>query len=564
MPARAGLARLRPHWPLLLLLTITLLAYAPLWDVAFSWDDEALIADNQMTGDLGNWKAFFLQDLWSTTRLSTLKSGYYRPLMLLSLAVDRALFGLHSGEAHLHSLIWHLLAVGTLYGLVNRLLGRNPAVLAATVFALHPVQSEVMALVAARNDSMAATFVLGALWLLVDRDGRWPRLLGAGLLALLALLSKESAVLAPLMLLALDLARFRRPGGWQRYGALIAALLVYLPLRRLADLDAAIAPTAESLRLVTEHTGQILGTYAGLLVWPWPLTPARHVHYLAPFADTLPGLVAALSLFTLAVAKGKDRGLVIAGGAWALLTFVPSLAATFDKGLLGERYLYLPVAGLSLSLVAALPRIPLASPLILALPAFLALQVRLPAWKNSQTVWSDAHAVAPTAFTAGGLAWYHHRDGDYTQANTLFIMALEGEPPYRDVCEMIVMSLLEARQAQEAVRVGRWALTERGCPADGMLLNHYAVALAGVGSFEEAARVATQHPRGLNGPGVAVVGAWQAVQGNLDGLAQAAARMPDDPSFLTRVAKLLALGGRADLAAQVRALPSPAGGGAPR
>ena len=568
-PRPTLLQRLATHWPLLVLLAVTGAAYVPLLSVTFSWDDEALIVDNQVTHDLGNWKEFFTRDLWSTTKLSTLKSGYYRPLMLLSMALDRAVspWGLGerdpaallaaSGVAHLHSLLWHLLAVGMLYGLANRLLGRWPAVTAATVFALHPLQSEVLALVAARNDSMATALVLAAVWLLVEAQPRWPRLLAAGLLAWLALLSKESAVLAVLMLLPLDLARHGRPIGWRRYVALGAALVAYVPLRRLADLDAAIAPSASSLRLVGEHAAHIVAAYASMLVWPWPLTPARHMLYLPELGALLQGLVVLAGLLAMALWKGDNRKLVLVGLAWAVLTFAPSLAATVDKGLLGERYLSFPLAGLGLAVAAAVPRLPRWAPLVFAVPAIAALQVRLPHWKDSRTVWEHAHTVAPTAFTAGGLAWYYHRDRDFDRANELFVQALEGDPPYRDVCEMIVMSHLEAKDPKAAVEVARWAMTERGCPAEGLLYTHFAVALAGTGQFEAAAKVAANHPRGLHGPGLVVMGAYRTLTGDLSTVYQAAVRMTaEDPAYLDRVAKMLRLGGQPAASEAVLAMKS--------
>ena len=142
---------LRRNGPLLILLLVTTLAYARLWGVGWSWDDEALILDNQVTDSLANIGEFFTRDLWGTTRLEALKSGYYRPLFLLSLAVDRALFGLSATAAHVHSLLWHLLVVVALHGLIRKLVTPAAAITAATLFALHPINAEVLALVAARN-----------------------------------------------------------------------------------------------------------------------------------------------------------------------------------------------------------------------------------------------------------------------------------------------------------------------------------------------------------------------------------------------------------------------------
>ena len=329
------------------LLLVTTLTFARLWFVELSWDDEALVKDNQVTESLANIPEFFTRDLWSTTRLSWLKSGYYRPFMLVTLAVDRALYGLSSTGAHIHSLLWHLGAVAAIFALLVRLTRPWAALAGATLFAIHPVQVEVMALVAARNDAMAAVFVLSALLLVLQPSERSPwKLGGAMLLGLAGLLSKESAVLAPFMLLALDLARPQvggraavQPGGsirtgWPRYLALLASVVAYIPLRRLAEADAAIAPSSASFTMLMEHVGSLLGVYGGLLVWPWPLTPARHIHYLPPAGEVLFGAVVAGGLLALAIARGRRRALVIAGIAWALVTWLPSLAATLDKGLM--------------------------------------------------------------------------------------------------------------------------------------------------------------------------------------------------------------------------------------
>jgi len=556
---------------LLGLLALTVLTFARLWWVELSWDDEALVKDNQVTASLANIPDFFTRDLWSTTRLSWLKSGYYRPLMLVSLAIDRALYGLSSTGAHIHSLLWHLGAVSALFVLLRRLTGPWAALAGAALFAVHPVQVEVLALVAARNDSMAAVFVLSALWLLLDPRTRSPaRLGGAAFLSLCGLLSKESAILATVMLLALDLARpeggrkaLADGGslrtGWARYLALLSGLVVYLPLRRLAGSDSAIAPDASSFSVLFEHLGSLVGVYGGLLVWPWPLTPARHIHYLPPAGEVLFGAVVAAALLVLAVVKGRHRALVLVGLAWAVAAFTPSLAATLDKGLMGERYLYFPMAGMALCLAAALPAVwPRWVLPALVVPAVLVVQARLPHWQDSRTVWQHAHDVAPTAFTAGGLAWYVHRDQNYDDALPLFEMALAGDPPYRDVCDMIVMAHLQAKQPKRAVEVGLWALQERGCDPRGLITHHYAVALAGIGEWEAAAKVALQRPRPIDGPALTVVLADRARLGDLQTVARVAGEHSKDPDLLRKVAKLLRLGGEPEAAQKVLSLkPTP-------
>jgi len=550
------------HWlddrrGLVLLLVVTTIAFARLWGVEFSWDDEALVVDNRVTGSLANFGEFFTRDLWGTTQLEWLKSGYYRPLMLLSLAVDRAIFGLDSTTAHVHSLLWHLGAVAALWAVLRKLASPRGALLGAAFFAVHPLQAEVLALVAARNDSMAAALSLLALWLLLDERVGAARLVGAGLALFAGLLSKESAVLAPIMLLVLDLARWKRPGALSRYVPLALALCAYVVLRINAGVDEGLQATASSLALVGGAALEIAAVYGELIVWPWPLTPARHVNYLAPIWETLMGLAIFMGLVVWGLREAKPRPLAIAGLLWAILAFLPTLAATLDKGLLGERYLYLPLAGLALFGAIAIPRPPKWALPALLIPCVALLQLRLPQWQDSRTVWEHAHEVDPTPFTAAGLAWYYHRDRDLEPAIELLEMAVKGEPPYRDACDLVLMACLEAREVAQATAIGDWERAQRQagkpvCRADSLFFHHYAVALAGSGRWEEASELALNLPRGPSGPSLVVVGAAYARKGDYQTLGRIAAQDKGEPPFLKRVIKLLELSGDTAAAEQLK------------
>src|SRR6185503_20425583 len=83
------------------------------------------------------------------------------------------------------------------------------ALLGGLVFAVHPIHVEAVANVAGRAELLAAGFALGA-WLAHRRGQR----VLAPLLYLLAVLSKEGAVLAPALFLLDDL--HRRPSDDER------------------------------------------------------------------------------------------------------------------------------------------------------------------------------------------------------------------------------------------------------------------------------------------------------------------------------------------------------------
>ena len=501
------------HWTLLL---VTALVFLPALAGDFCWDDRALILGNAVTDDLwGNLGTFFKADLWQTLELAGTDSGYYRPLMLVSLAVDRSIAGLSPVWAHAHSLAWHVGAVAALWWVMRKLCPPLPALLGALIFALHPLQIETVALIAARNDAMAAAMGLTALGLVLDKNTKAPALLVAALLTWAAMLSKESAVLLPLLLGALDWARAGKPQGWARYSALSAGVALYLLMRTMAGISGG-APEPSVWPRLAESLPDLSAIYISLLALPWPLTPARHILYLPESMGRYYGVaVLVLGGIGLAIWKAKDRRLVLAGLAWALLAWLPTLVATADKGLMGERYLYLPLAGLGMALAAALPEKPklLAGiGAVFALASTVVIELRLPDWKNSRTLWEAAHQVEPSPFTHGGLAWYVYQDRDWGQARMHFISAVQGTPSYRDACTHLVMVNLQMKDPARAVEEGAWGLRDRSCPRIPETMGYWAVALASVGRWDDAIDVVSGMKGDPFGHRIIVASAYAALQ----------------------------------------------------
>jgi len=524
-------------------LLLTVLAYLPLAGADFAWDDVALVADNKYTSSFEHWRELITADLWLTTRLPAPASGYYRPLLLLDLTLDQTLFGLDPAAHHVHSVLWHLFAVGGLWTLLRRLLpGATVAVALGTViFALHPLQIEAVALIAARNDSMAAALGLFALVMLERRAPSPPRLAAGAVLAWLALLSKESAVLLPFFLLSLDLARHRRPLGWARYAALVTSLVAYLGCRVAAGVGRAAVPSMSSIEAVADKVLHIASVYAGLVVWPWPLTPARHISYLPPLGASLFGLVVLLGIVTWLVRQERARGLVLAGLAWAALSFAPTLLATLDKGLMGERYLYLPLAGLAVAVAAAVPAtLRLQHVALLALVGSIGVRERVGDWASSLTLWEAAHADAPSAFTHAGLAHYLRVQAkDPERARAHYIGALEGDPPYTDACSSLILVHLQLGQPERALHYGLWALEERGCQPTADVLEHLALAYAQLGRWDEAEAAALKTGRGAFAHEMVVLGACASRRADWEAVSRLQAAYPGE-QYIERVIALLA------------------------
>ena len=97
-----------------MLVIAMLVVFLPLLSGEFVWDDHLLVVENSLTDSLLNAGAMFRSDLWAGTPVPEADPGYYRPLVVLDLAVTRAIAGLSPFAHRLHNLLWHGLAVALL------------------------------------------------------------------------------------------------------------------------------------------------------------------------------------------------------------------------------------------------------------------------------------------------------------------------------------------------------------------------------------------------------------------------------------------------------------------
>jgi len=472
-----------------LLAAVVAAAYGALALAGFVWDDQALVVGNRMTGDLANIPRFFAMDLWETSDVAS-RSGYYRPLMLVSLAADRALWGLSPAGAHLHSLAWHLLGALLFWRLLRALTPPPQALLGAMIFALHPLQSEAVAWVVSRNDLMAAALSFGAALALLDERPSRGRLLGGGALALAALLSKESALLALGLIPLLDLARWSRPRGWRRYAALAVAAAAWAALRASAGITGAPEVPDIGRALLLGRFPEVLALYGRKLFVPWPLTVGDTLEYLSLSWPAVVGGLAAPALLAARTLRRAPR-LAAAGWIFAAVTFAPTLLAIAIRGQLGERYLYLPMGGLAVAVAAAAPATRAAAAIGVGLGAawLAALSARVPEWRDGVSLFAAAAEDSPNGFSFANLAHEYNRAERPDLASRWFAEALRVDPPYQDICPHAIRTPLRRGWRDVAWANARLA-RERGCATTAEFLGLYAAAAAQSGAWE-AAREAT-------------------------------------------------------------------------
>ena len=300
---------------------------------------------------------------------------FFRPLTSISLYLDATLWGLEAGWYHATSVLLHVINSLLLVRLVSsvwRATGHPgegagwPALLAGGLYLLHPSHTEPVSWIACRGDLLAAMFCLAALLAYAEhRKGPSPRRLplrAPGPLTLvavvLALLSKESALFLPALLLFLELSPWTRARAAGRSASPLLAVALfccypaYLLIRR-AVLGQWLGGYGEQMHLELDlwRTGGSLVTYlVRSFLPPLEASPGTLLFFVACLAG------AAACLRGRPGGSGPGRALLLLGAVAQLASLLPAVnMGTSLFGPQGERFIYIPTI-FSAAMIAALLR----------------------------------------------------------------------------------------------------------------------------------------------------------------------------------------------------------------
>lgn len=417
-------------WAPILVLILAAAVYVDGLSYQFVWDDGPMVVQNPELRDLRNLPRFLRAD-YTTLTSGAIDGHYYRPILALSLALDGTLWGLNPAAFHLTNILLHLV-VTLLLGRFLLALGaaREIAVLAALIFAIHPAHVEVVAFVAARVDLLLTLCILGCA-LSYSRSktpgrGRTAWTLAALALQVLALLSKETAVTLPALLVLSDrLGSFTRTGQTSR-GGWSGALIRSLPFWAVTAVFVALRfNTVLYIGGDRLHAGtlwhrlpgslEILARYVGLSLLPARMQPfydlPRPASFLAPWP--ILGILAGIGLLILLLWCWRRVPLAAFGVGWFTITVIPVtdlVPVSFREMGLADRYLYLPSVGVSILLALALTRLmgraAEGASLVRRTVGWLALILLLisypyhllryaPVWRDNLSLYGRMEEVAP-------------------------------------------------------------------------------------------------------------------------------------------------------------------------
>ncbi len=417
--------------PILLLVLVTLIAYFNAWPDNLTLDDKVFAASERYSSlSLSDVAQFFTEDLWAAAGGH---SGLYRPLLLLSIAMDAYLYGDWAAGYHLTNIFLHLLVSLLLFGFIRLLLlksgGKSPAstyiaMLAAMIFAVHPIHAEVVNSIFNRSGLLVSVGVVGGLWwFLRTVESRPLRAWGGlGFIYLLILFCKESAIVLPALAVVMlwiftpgnwrDLVRKSLPVFW-----LLIPLGIFLALRANAlnaPGPAATEVAQESIQLAAASGSKVYFEWIRLLsasaawfeslklvLWPSPLM----IYHGRADTNIWIALVVQLALLGLAIAglRQKRYGL-IAGLAFFYIAILPASRIIGENTVtphVAERYIYLPSAGLAITLAFGLRwlahRINLRAAIVVVLISLLILtpltRARNAQWDNDVLLYEHDYRL---------------------------------------------------------------------------------------------------------------------------------------------------------------------------
>jgi tetratricopeptide (TPR) repeat protein len=405
---------------------------------AFQFDDYNVIVGN---GAVQSWRAF----------LAGLPHGI-RPLLKLTYTLNwtsgLGLFGFHLVNVTLHAAN-AILLFRIAQEIGGPSLSVSAALLAALLFAVHPVQTEAVTYISGRSVSLMAFFYLGSLlaWLRGrDRDSRFLLYVASPALFLLAALSKEVALTLPFALALAEGAR-RERAGWKNALAAQAVhwgLLLLIGVLLVAHsgygrlLEACFDIRGMGANLFTQLHG--VSYLLSRLVLPHALTIDPDLPVFPGWSSALlPEALLLLLLLSAGVYAYRKRALAGFGILWFFLHLVPTNSFIPRLDVANDRQLYLASWGLFLALAAGLDLLRetggrkwvagCAALLVAVLGGFTVS--RNTAYRSEVALWEDTVRKSPgKARVHNNLGYAYEREGRIPEARAAYLRALDVDPGY--------------------------------------------------------------------------------------------------------------------------------------
>jgi Tfp pilus assembly protein PilF len=460
----------------LALFLLAFLAYANTLVGSFVYDDNYQVVENPYAHSFRYLPKIFSTSVWSFQGAQG-PTNYFRPMMTFGYLLFYQIAGPVPFSFHLANIVLHALIVLLVFFILRRLSGERIALVAAGLFALHPIHTESVAWIAGVTDLELAFFYLLAFLLylrLEDPDsGSGTRIAMCASFAL-ALLSKEQAITLPVLATLFEhffrkdreLTSTRQK--FSRYAPLWATVALYLVVRGI--LLGGVASIAARPGVTWYEIGlsaiTLTGAYLWKLLWPSHLSAFYVFHKSSHLYDrgVLLGLLGIFLCVILFILLWRHVRVMSFALVMLFLPLAPVLNARWmSASVFAERYLYVPSIGFCWLLAWAavslwrsqepifMRSLSRAVPVLLfaiAFPYGVKTVVRNRDWRSEEVLFKKTLEQGDASLIHNNLGAIYFNRSDYDGAEQEWLEALGAGP--ENVFALDNLALLRHRQKRYA------------------------------------------------------------------------------------------------------------------
>jgi Tfp pilus assembly protein PilF len=435
------------NWRILVLVPLVCIAYIPTFTGEFILDDKFLVRDNSYIKEFHTLKSYLNQEdgIYNKNDLGSYHTGYYRPLMNLFYFFDYKIWGMSASGFRVTNVFLHLLCCIILFRVINLLLNDHEAAFwTAVLFSIHPLNTESVSFILARNNIVVTIFILLSFFYYVDSMERKSHI--AYFLSLIsftgAVFSKEFGVMVfPVFFLHNRLLSKRNNNIIRElisYIPFILLLILYFYLRRNVVGDFLTPIDSEQLLVRIYFVPYLMMWNLKLIFLPYAL----HT-FSVTYPTSLLSWQAIVSIVLMIIIMCKlwmmrENKILIFSTISFLIFLFPILNIILSSAvsLISMRWLYLPMAIIMLSVACLIKKtIVVKREIVISCICIGVIYMGVYSfflnktlWHNEDTFFSQEVLHFKNNYYAGGFAEKLLSKQRYKEAEKYFIIAINEYP----------------------------------------------------------------------------------------------------------------------------------------
>ncbi|MFH1427190.1 MAG: tetratricopeptide repeat protein [Patescibacteria group bacterium] len=372
---------------LLILLVAGLIIYGNSFNNEFFWDDNDSIVNNIYIKDWQNFSKFFSENLIAGAGQT---SNYWRPVLLISFALDYHIFGLNPFGFHLINTLLHIFVAWLVFIILHLLLKKNQKKLSdifqeiskfyilpflvSLFFLIHPLQTEAVSYIAGRADPLSSVFfLLAILFYLIYRLNKNKLIWQYGLALLFfifGLFTKEQVILLPGIILLIEIILLTKKFNKESIIKILKLILPFVLISASYFLIRVFLLDFNDLLSGTEYQPDydqnilfrfftftyVMILYFKLLFIPFSLQMAPEVPVITSFFtySVLVFVIIFIDIIIISILTWRKNRFIAFGFLWFILILLPRINIISINRPMYEHWLYLPMIGFWLALFSLL------------------------------------------------------------------------------------------------------------------------------------------------------------------------------------------------------------------